>query len=449
MKKWLLVLLVIVSLAVSGCSGKSAPVSQTADTNASSGSTASSEPVASEPVNLILYISSGTVTAKEFRTYFADPVHKKFPNVTVEQYIPPEGTTPEDVFTLGTLIPDLIYSSSTTHNRLIRLGVYEDLRDYIKKYQFDESRIKPYLYNYVKNLSDNGEIFVIPYTSNQGILYYNKDIFDKFGVPYPPDEQMTWDEAIELGAKLTRTENGVNYIGIDGEGPVGIGKTLGLKLIDPVTNKSLLNTPDWIRVFNTAKKNYEIPGFIGKDDNYIYGRDAFLVDRNVAMRSNWLANMVGPLEELQEKGQPLNWDIAPSPGFSDHPGQTREAQAQTLSINKKSTHKDLVFEVIQYILSDEVQRIVSRNGRVPAIVNQELEKEFGADNIALQGKKIQNVFVGTPVPEHNFHKFESDVLKYMTEATKSIALNQADVNTAIRKASEAIDKEVERLEKGQ
>ncbi|NOU90117.1 extracellular solute-binding protein [Paenibacillus sp. LMG 31460] len=44
------------------------------------------------------------------------------------------------------------------------------------------------------------------------VLYYNKDIFDKFGISYPRNG-MTWDEVYDLAKKLNRTEDGISYRG--------------------------------------------------------------------------------------------------------------------------------------------------------------------------------------------------------------------------------------------
>ncbi|MEK3910156.1 ABC transporter substrate-binding protein [Paenibacillus sp. FSL H7-0331] len=441
------VALIFILLILSACS-KEAPTAAATDPAKPGASSAPKDAAAStEPITLKFYNSSGTFTNTEFKTFIADPVNKKFPNIKVERIEPPTGTTPEDFFSSGQ-IPDIIYSSSSSHRKVISLGVLLDLNEYVKKYNFDLTRIKPEMLSYAKELSNKGELLELPFNSNQHILYYNKDIFDKFGVPYPSDTQMTWEQALELGRQLTRTENGVNYIGIDAEGPIGIAKNLALPVIDPKTGKSLLSTPDWVRVFNIAKQNYEIPGYIGKADKYVYGRDEFMKDRNLAMRPTWLANMVGPLEELRQQGLEVNWDIAPVPTFSDQLGKSREAQNHTLSVFTKSTHKDEAFQAIAHILSDDTQRILSRNGRVPAIINPELEKEYGADLPVLKGKKVQNVFAVKPIQEHTSHQFELDINKFVTEAAAGIAKG-TDVNTAIRKASESIDKEVERLQKNQ
>jgi multiple sugar transport system substrate-binding protein len=50
------------------------------------------------------------------------------------------------------------------------------------------------------------------------LLYYNKDMFDKAGVPYPPnalDKAWTWDEFVDTAKKLTNDKNG-KHPGEDG-----------------------------------------------------------------------------------------------------------------------------------------------------------------------------------------------------------------------------------------
>jgi len=56
------------------------------------------------------------------------------------------------------------------------------------------------------------------------LLYYNKDMFDKAGVPYPPsalDQAWTWDEFVATAKKLTIDKNG-KHPGEDGFDPEGI-----------------------------------------------------------------------------------------------------------------------------------------------------------------------------------------------------------------------------------
>ncbi|SFT05202.1 ABC transporter substrate-binding protein [Paenibacillus sp. BC26] len=463
-KKLTMVNLLLAATLLAACSsggGKNNGVSAGANEPAGNGNAASTEgstegenqknesadykKLGDEPLKLTFYNTSGTFPDVEFNTLIAEPIKKKYPNVTIERITPAAETTNEEV--LSTYTPDIIYSSSSSHQQIIRTGAYEDLRELIKRHNFDTSRIKPILWNYITEITagKGDQIYAIPFNANQHVLYYNKDIFDKFGVPYPTEKQLTWDEVLELGKKLTRTEGGKRYVGLSVDNLTGLAKSLGLPYLNKETGQAALDTPEWRRVFELQKKIFEIPGYVGADKTWNYGRDQFMKDQNVAIRVTWLANMVGPLEELRQQGVEFNWDIAPAPNFSDQLGKTREAQIHSLSVNSKSEHKDEAFQVIEEILSDEGQRILARNGRVPAIINDDLNKEYGLDIPVLQGKTVQNVFIGEPLQEHYVHPYELDIGKRLTEAAEDLAIGGLDVNSTIRKTEEAINKDVETL----
>jgi len=439
----IIVLLLAILSACGGDEGGGSGAAKAADGSSAGQSASDENKLGGKPLTLTFYSTSGTLPDTEFNTLIAEPIHKKYPNVTIERITPAATTTPEEVLTTHT--PDIIYSTSTTHQKIVRTGAYEDLRGLIDKYQFDTARVKPILWNYIKELGKSDEIYAIPFNSNQHVLYYNKDIFDKFGVEYPTNEQQTWDQVLELAKRLTRTENGVHYVGLSVDNLTGLAKGLGLPYVDRETGNAALDTPEWRRIFELNKEIFEIPGYVSPEGVWEYGRDPFMKDQTVAMRVTWLANMVGPLEELRQQGIEFNWDIAPAPNFPDQLGKTREAQIHSLSVNSQSKHKDEAFQAIAEILTDEGQRILSRNGRVPAITNPELEKEYGIDIPVLQGKTVQNVFVGQPLQEHYFHPYEQEIAPRLTEAAEDLAINGLDVNSAIRKATEAINKDVESL----
>lgn len=443
------VTLLAMAVLVTACGGgNNAPAStngatKTSATESSSPEKADFKKLGDEPLKLTFYSTGATFTDVEFEAMIAGPIHAKYPNVTIERITPAATTTPEEV--LSTHVPDIIFGS--VQQRVIRTGVYQDLRELIQKHDFDESRLKPIGYDYIKDITKGkgDAVLALPFNINQHVLYYNKDIFDKFGVPYPTEKQLTWDEAVELGTKLTRTENGVNYIGLVVDNLTGLSKSLGIPYLDRETGQAALDTPEWLRVFELQKKILEIPGYVTPDGTWNWTRDHFMKDQNIAIRVSWLANMVGPLEELRQQGVEFNWDIAPAPNFSDRLGHTREAQIHSIAINSQSPHQDEAFQVIAEILSDEGQRIIAKNGRVPSIINPELEKDYGAEIPVLQGKTVQNVFIGEPIQEHYIHPYESSITVRLTEAAEDLAIHGLDVNSAIRKATDAINKDVETL----
>ncbi|WP_246131935.1 ABC transporter substrate-binding protein [Paenibacillus hemerocallicola] len=437
-----LLLLVCLTLLLSACSAKSGEIPSAAGASASPNA-AGNPSVPREPVKLYFYVNGPTLTDTEFNLLIAGPINKKYPHITLERIQPKAGVTIEDVFTTTT--PDL--SLIINPHPLIRLNAAEDLRPYIQKYGFDESRLKPILYDHIKEFSKNGEIVAIPFNSNQAVLYYNKDIFDKFGIEYPPaGKQLSYEQLLELGRKLTRTVGGTNYIGFEPNGASDLMRLLQLPLLEPDTGKSLLlERPEWTKIYEFLQKVYETPGFIGANRVYNHGRDAFMKDQRVALRVANLANMVGPLEELRQGGVEFNWDIAPSPNFADQLPKAREAQVHSFVITKTSKHKEEAFLGIKEILTDEVQLLLSRNARVPAVLNPDLEKQFGAEIPVLKGKRIEDTFVGQQLKNHRIHEYEDKVTSILTEASDDIALNGADVRSALRKASEKVDKAVETL----
>ncbi|MEF3304559.1 ABC transporter substrate-binding protein [Paenibacillus sp. GYB003] len=438
--------LVLLAGLLASC-GKEAGTAAVAEESpaGTSGDAKSFKKLGDEPLKLTFYSTSGTFPDVEFNTLIAAPIRGKYPNVTIERITPAAQTTNEEV--LSTYTPDIIYSSSSSHQRIVRTGAYEDLRPYIKRFGFDESRLKPILYDYIKEMTKGkgDAILAIPFNANQHVLYYNKDIFDKFGVAYPTDKQQTWDEVLDMARKLTRTEGGKRYVGLSVDNLTGLAKGLGLTYVDRTTGKAALDTPEWRRIFDLNKNIFEIPGYIGPDKKWNYTREDFYKEQTVGIRVTWLANHIGPMEELRRQGVEFNWDIAPAPNFADRLGQTREAQIHSLSVNSKSKHKEEAFQVIAEILSDDGQRILARNGRVPAIINPELRQQFGLDIPVLKGKKVQNVFVGEPLQEHFVHPFELEIAARLTDAAADLAVGGLDVNSAIRKATEAINKDVETL----
>ncbi|WP_374017918.1 extracellular solute-binding protein [Paenibacillus thiaminolyticus] len=58
-----------------------------------------------------------------------------------------------------------------------------------------------------------GLLYGMPIEGTQKALYYNKAIFDKFGVDYPRDG-MTWDEIQDLAKQVTAERDGVKYRGL-------------------------------------------------------------------------------------------------------------------------------------------------------------------------------------------------------------------------------------------
>ena len=48
---------------------------------------------------------------------------------------------------------------------------------------------------YAESAKNDGQTYMVPHNITSWALYYNKDVFDAAGVPYPDDTvPMTWEE---------------------------------------------------------------------------------------------------------------------------------------------------------------------------------------------------------------------------------------------------------------
>jgi multiple sugar transport system substrate-binding protein len=84
-------------------------------------------------------------------------------------------------------------------------GILRELDDLAKESKWDLSNIPDVL---KKSYTFDGKLYGVPMYSLGSFIYYNKDMFDKAGVPTPPtdwnDKTWTWDEMVARAAKLTK-----------------------------------------------------------------------------------------------------------------------------------------------------------------------------------------------------------------------------------------------------
>lgn len=80
------------------------------------------------------------------------------------------------------------------------------LDDLIEQHGFDLSELNPGIVSFLRSLDSEGRIVGFPDGTSYKALFYNKEVFDLFGEPYPdPDKPMTWEETLDLAARMTAT----------------------------------------------------------------------------------------------------------------------------------------------------------------------------------------------------------------------------------------------------
>lgn len=390
------------------------------------------KPVAPDPVTLTLYMHS----AFPIQDLIMEAVHKKYPHITIQPQVRQKGQMPEDLVAAGSF-PDLIYNSTPWYSEYLDLSVLQDMTALVKKNNFDIGKLDPLAIDAIRMWGDKGELYALPIYRNFAVLYYNKDLFDKFGIPYPKDG-MTWKEATDLAAKLTRTDGGVNYKGLDASESYSAVSQLSTPFVKP-DGKANLQHESFVVALNKLKTIYDIPGNkpgINMSEFY---------KGTVAMSTFW--NVVGNLEDMHKKGVTLNWDMVTMPTYDQAPGKSFQVDSHNLSISSLSRHKEEAFQVIAYMTSKEMQTEISKNGYVSSLVDPELEKTFGANLQSLKGKNIPAIFKLKSAPLYKITAYDSIVMGELGQALNEVLENTKDVNTALRDANDRADKLLEQKKK--
>lgn len=370
------------------------------------------------------------------RQFIIAPVQKKFPNITIDIVRKQEGSGPGDLVAAGNF-PDILYSSTPRLAQYKDLGLLYDMTDLIKKYNVPLDTLNKPALDALDQWGGGGERFGLPLWVNFTVLYYNKDIFDKFGVPYPKDG-MTWDDAIELSGRLTRSDGNAAYRGLDIHDMNGLYSQLSLPYVDPNTQTALLNTDGFKTVYATMQKLYGIPG----NQNRPSAKDAFLKDMTLAMWPMY-ADVPAWINDLVAKGTPFNWDMAQMPSFPAKPGTGWQVDSHNLHIASTSKNKDAAFMVIAYLLSAEPQLELAKNGLLPALNDEEWKRHFGEQMPIFQGKNTEAIFKSQPAQKYTMSPYDSIAMSSFTGAFKDVESGVKDINTALREANEAADRKIQ------
>jgi multiple sugar transport system substrate-binding protein len=396
----------------------------------------------SEPANLTLYTFNSGLTDEEFQQFFTDPLKKKFPQVTLKKVKGEKtgATAPENILASGEN-PDLIFTGPVSIPVFTKLQMATDLNDFIKKNNMDLKQFEPSTIDSIKKHGAKGETYAIPYSMNFAALFYNKNIFDKFALSYPK-EMITWDEVMELSRKLTRMDGGTQYYGFVPPAVNQLGNQLALPYVDPQSHKALLLTDQWNNVFKLYKQFLEVPGMVDANGKAPNIRKSFLEQKTMAMIADWANGIIPPLEEAAAKGDSLSWDLTTYPSFTGHLGKSRNPTFAQLMISATSKHQALDFEIMKFAASDEIQKLLTQNGRLTVLDNDALQKQFGSNYKSLSGKNLTAALKSKPVPIANPTDYDDVVVNVMKAADDKLATPGTDINTLLRETQEAANKAI-------
>ncbi|WP_079912893.1 ABC transporter substrate-binding protein [Paenibacillus sp. 32352] len=395
-----------------------------------------------EPVTLRFYShNAGILSDADLEELISKPVRAKYPNITLELI---KGTNLDKMLAAGE-VPDIIATSNYYLHDVLQMGLGTDLNDFVKSQRIDMGRFEPEAVNVMKSFGKKGELYGVPYAMNYGVLAYNKDIFDKYGVPYPKDG-MTWNQILELARKVTRADQGNQYIGLDMGDPQTLTRAYSLPVVDDKQEKAVLTSDGYKKVFGLYQQLYEIPGIVDSKKKYTYGIDAFLKEQKVAMFPYWISALTARLPQLKEPGKDFNWDVVSFPSMDDRPGLGREIDFHLAMVPPNTPHPKAAYAVIQSLISDAAQTAMNRSGsRLSILKDPAIRNQFAADAKLYDGKNLLGIFAVKPAPLPEATAYDVKSYSFLKEGIKSMVNDGKDINTALREANDKADKYIQEM----
>lgn len=202
------------------------------------------------------------------------------------------------------------------------------------------------LWNY--NSADE-QILGLPVGYTTHVVYYNKDLFDAAGVPYPQDG-WTWEDLQEAAKKLSDKAENISGFAFSGKpDPYDFEMFLwgnGASYIDDQGNlEGNLNSPKSIEVLtmfqNMLKEGYAITTEGSGATEMKSGK--------VAM----FTNGAWSIASLREAG--INFGVVELPKFKDG-SAVSVVSSSGISMSKESSKKDAAWEFIKFWTSEEANK---------------------------------------------------------------------------------------------
>jgi len=209
---------------------------------------------------------AGVGLERDFYTSFKDDFMKRNPNIKVE--VSYEGW--DDYFIkiatifAGGAIPDVNHLHLSIVQDYGTRGVMRNMFEYLDRDKVARDMyFKPLIFQ-MSDYKSHTKLWAVPKDSATYCIYYNKDLFDKAGVPYPKPD-WTFEDFREKAKLLTVDKNG-NRADSAKFDRTQIGQW-GFQWIDPLPSGDSMNqlTWDWVGPwFNDdfTKANFDKPEYV-------------------------------------------------------------------------------------------------------------------------------------------------------------------------------------------
>jgi multiple sugar transport system substrate-binding protein len=290
----------------------------------------------------------------------------------------------------------------------------------------------------IEPLTVDGNLYALPFRADFWIVYYNKGIFDKAGVPYPTND-MTYKQFDEIAHKVT---SGFGANKVYGEhlhtwrSTVEIPAILDGKHTLADGNYEFLKP--WYERALALQKDGVIQSYASLKSTKTHYSGPFF-NQQIAMlpMGTWfIATQIAKVTSGESLAK--DWGIVRLPHPEGVEPGTTAAVLTSLGVSSHSKKEEAALDFIKWVSGPEGSAITASTGTIPALSNEEVIKTitstpgFPSDPASTEALKTAKTYLEMPIT--------------LDAAKIELVLNQA--HDSIMTENVSIDDGIKEMDKG-
>ncbi|WP_062137362.1 ABC transporter substrate-binding protein [Demequina aestuarii] len=334
----------------------------------------------------------------------------------------------QNAISAGSGVPDVVQVEYQALPQFVLPGALLDLSEYgFGEY---ESLYTPSTWGAV---SFSEGIWGLPQDSGPMALFYNKRVFDEYGIEVPA----TWDEFVEAGRTLRESGDDV-WITNDYGGDAGFGTSMmwqagGLPFQIDGENVTIdlqdEGTTRWAETWNPLIEEdllADIPGW--SDEWFTALSDGTIASLPIGA---WMPGVL----ESSAPGGAGDWAVAPMPTYDGEPA-TAENGGSSQAVTAQSEDPELAAAFLRWLnASDESVEVFLASGGFPATVADLESEEFQAyESEYFGGQRINEVLVdatNSVLPGWQYLPWQAYANSIYPDTVGQAYLSGADLNEGL------------------
>jgi multiple sugar transport system substrate-binding protein len=261
--------------------------------------------------------------------------------------------------------PDVVDVSVTYKDQFINSGYLYDIAPLAEENNFDFSK---YYDAHFEGFRRGDALYGMPNGTTLMAIYYNKNILDEAGIPYPSEkweEAPTWDEFYELVAQLSTGEGANRQYGFATSFDICWMFPLfwqnGADFVNEDGSASAMNTPEAIETLEYINKlmfkdeyspSLSTLKTLPPNELFKSGRVAFYMD------GNWYMDSMADIEAFE-------WGVCPLPQNDE---VVTGMYIDAWCVTADSKNPEAAYKVVEYFMSEDALKNKSAKG-IPSMIS--------------------------------------------------------------------------------